>query len=162
MSDFVRTAYSRVGREKQLYSPETGARMVAGSVALNSDKTKVIMVQSSVSKRNWVLPKGGIEVDEPDFEHTARRETWEEAGVVGDIVKYLGVIKDSRPNSGTHKPSEFHFYEMNVTELAPEYPEKEKRARGWFSYEAAYRELELANRPELIEALKRSGIVKCS
>ncbi|AET38632.1 polyphosphatase DDP1 Ecym_3128 [Eremothecium cymbalariae DBVPG len=179
MSKFVRTAHSRVGRENQMYSALTGARLVAGCVALNEDKTKVIMIQSTTSGSRWVLPKGGVEADEPDFKDTAKRETWEEAGVIGDIVRYLGPIEDMRPpknwnedvsaftkaKSGSavlkHPPrSEFHFYEMKVSELAKDYPEKRKRDRQWFTYSEAKKQLELAHRPELLEALDRSGIVK--
>ncbi|AAS54756.1 AGR266Cp [Eremothecium gossypii ATCC 10895] len=170
MSQFVRTVHSRVGREKQRYSALTGARLVAGCVALNEDKTKVIMIQSLAQGSNgnkWVLPKGGVELDEPDFRDSARRETWEEAGVVGEIVRYLGVIEDMRPpknwsaGGAVHPPrSEFHFYEMRVQELADEYPEKHKRQRHWFTYSEAKTQLQLAKRPELLEALDRSAIVK--
>lgn len=170
MSKFVRKTYSRVGREKQMYSAETGARMVAGCVALNSDKTEVIMIQSTSSRKEWILPKGGIEMDEVDFRSTARRETWEESGVVGEIERYLGKIESTRPSKkceGAEEDNkkalnflEFYFYEMRVTELADEYPEKHKRRRKWFTYTQAKNELERGDRSELLEALKRSRIIK--
>ncbi|SCW01532.1 LAFE_0E01750g1_1 [Lachancea fermentati] len=179
MSEFVRTETAREGRQHQVYSPETGARLVAGCVCLNANKTEVLMIQSSAHKKKWVLPKGGVESDEADYKDTARRETWEEAGVEGEIVKSLGAIEDMRPPKdwnkdrkafeeatndsvvSKHPPrSEFHFYEMDVTSVVDEYPEKHKRNRKWFSYKDAKEELLKAKRPELLEALNRSSIIK--
>ena len=140
MSEFVKTLTSRVGRENQLYSTKTGARLVAGCIILDENREKVLMVQSSAHKKKWVLPKGGIESDELDFKSAARRETWEEAGATGDIVKYLGSIEDMRPpkdwnpnlqdfeaddDSKVNKwppRSEFHFYEMRNVKLESDYP----------------------------------------
>lgn len=179
MSNFQQTTVSRTGRENQMYSTKTGARLVAGCVCLNETKTQVIMIQSSAHKNKWVLPKGGVETDEPDFKDTAARETWEEAGVIGTIVDALGTIEDMRPPKdwnkdlksfenakndlevSKHPPrSEFHFYEMKVAQLAEEYPEKYKRNRKWFNYKEAKENLLKAKRPELLEALDRSSILK--
>ncbi|SCU81630.1 LAMI_0B07074g1_1 [Lachancea mirantina] len=179
MSDYVRSSTARIGRQNQVYSEVTGARLVAGCVCLSKDKTQVLMVQSSAHKQKWVLPKGGVENDENDFRITAMRETWEEAGAIGQIVKSLGSIEDMRPpkewnknlknfeqalsdsDVNKHPPrSEFHFYEMIVDTLAEEFPERHKRDRKWFSYEDCKRELLRAKRPELLEALDRSNIVR--
>lgn len=178
MSDFIKTDTSRVGRENQLYSSVTGARLVAGCIILDESRENVLMVQSSAHKKRWVLPKGGIESDEPDFESAARRETWEEAGATGDIVKALGSIEDMRPpkdwnpdlkafessNDETVNKwpprSEFHFFEMINVKLEDNYPEVKTRNRQWFSYEQAKENLTRAKRPELIEALNRSSIKK--
>ncbi|CAK7892030.1 diphosphoinositol polyphosphate phosphohydrolase Ddp1p [[Candida] anglica] len=164
---------SRVGRTNQRYNPETGSRMVAGCVCLNSTKDKVVMISSSVNPGKWVLPKGGIELDEgDDFVITAVRETWEEAGCEGPIVKKLPVVLDSRgmkapilkekdfdPEKVIPK-SEFHFYEMQVTELSSKWPEMDQRQRRWCTYSEAKHELLKAKRPELVSALDSSGIIK--
>lgn len=172
MPEFVKTTHSRVGRNNQSYSDVTGARLVAGCVILNDSKTKILMVQSSSHKCRWVLPKGGVEIDEIDYKDTAIRESWEEAGVIGKIVKYLGVIEDSRPSkrwipatSGDkiikHSPrSEFYFYELELTEICDEYPEKNKRLRRWFSYLEAKSQLEKSERYEFLEILEKSSIKK--
>lgn len=172
-----RSKVARVGRKNQVYSKITGARIVAGCVCLNEERNKVLMITSSASKEKWILPKGGVESDEPNYETAAQRETWEEAGCVGTIVKSLGVVEDMRPpkewnmnykgnedteNGDTiikHPPrSEFHFYELKVDQLFDEYPECYKRKRRYFLYEDAKRELIKAKRPELFEALNRSSI----
>ncbi|KAK6457914.1 Diadenosine and Diphosphoinositol polyphosphate Phosphohydrolase [Scheffersomyces xylosifermentans] len=163
---------SRVGRDNQRYNPETGARMVAGCICLDAAKEKLIMISSSSHPGRWVLPKGGIELDETDdFIVTAVRETWEEAGVEGKITQKLPVVLDSR---GTKAPvikgefdphvvvpkTEFHFYEMIVDELSTKWPESNKRDRRWCTYSEAKHELLLAKRPELIEALNHTNILK--
>lgn len=168
---------ARTGRENQVYSSATGARVVAGCVCLSKDKKHVLMISSAAKKERWIFPKGGVEKDEESFECSARRETWEEAGCVGDIVRELGTVEDMRPPKKwnknikafakseddiiQHPPrSEFHFYEMVVTELVESYPEEHKRDRKWFNYVDAKEQLILAKRPELLEALNRSSIIK--
>lgn len=194
---FDKSAAARVGRDNQVYAEETGARLVAGCVCLNEDRSKILMVQSSAHKKKWVLPKGGVEKDEyPYYNKTAIRETWEEAGCIGDIVKDLGIVQDMRPpkkwgnlekfnnhdnNSNNHNDikkvglaveekqakdvpipprSEFHFFQMIVKETPNIYPESHKRKRKWFDYSQCIEELTRAKRPELIECVERSDILK--
>ncbi|MTI47311.1 NUDIX hydrolase [Sporosalibacterium faouarense] len=47
---------------------------------------------------DWVLPKGKIEEDE-NFKEAALREVFEEGGVKGKIIKYLGKIHYSFRNN---------------------------------------------------------------
>ncbi|CCE82655.1 Piso0_002390 [Millerozyma farinosa CBS 7064] len=166
--------HSRVGRINQRYNPESGARMIAGCLCFNSDKTKVIMISSTAHPDKWVLPKGGIELDEgDDFVISAVRETWEEAGCEGKILQKLPVVYDKRGSKApVAKPhtefdpqdvvpkSEFHFYEMILEDLSQNWPEMDKRQRRWCTYSEAAHELTKANRPELVEALDSSSIVK--
>lgn len=163
---------SRVGRLNQRYNPDTGARMVAGCICLNETRDKVIMILSSAHKGKWVLPKGGIELDETDdFIVTAVRETWEEAGVEGKIVKKLPVVYDSRGQKApvitgefdplkTTPKTEFHFYELVVAQLSQTWPESDKRQRRWCTYSEAKHELLKAKRPELVAALTLSEIIR--
>lgn len=167
-----RSSESRVGRENQRYNPDTGSRMVAGCICLNQDKDKVIMILSQYHPDKWVLPKGGIELDEgDDFVVSAARETWEEAGCEGKVTEKLPVVFDSRgdkapiikgdfdPVQGVPK-SEFHFYEMIVDILHTEWPESSTRNRRWCTYSEAKHELLKANRPELVQVLNLSSIFK--
>lgn len=170
----VKTLESREGRANQRYNPDTGARMVAGCVCLETLKEKVVMVLSSAHKGQWVFPKGGIELDEgDDFVVSAVRETWEEAGCEGRIINKLPVVHDRR---GSKAPVlnqgqdfdpkkvvpklEFHFYEMLVESLSVEWPEAYKRERRWCTYAEAKHELTKANRPELVTVLEASSIIK--
>lgn len=122
----------------------------------------------------WVLPKGGIELDEgDDFVVTAVRETWEEAGCEGKISNKLPVVYDSRGEKAPVLPegkdfdpkvvipkTEFHFYEMIIDTLHSEWPETGTRNRRWCTYSEAKHELLKSKRPELVEALNLSNILK--
>lgn len=173
---FIPTQKSRMGRENQVYSIVTGARLVAGCVCLTPGHDRVLLLSSSADRNKWIIPKGGVENDEPDYKITAERETWEEAGCIGKITKSLGVIEDMRPpkdwntnfrnekhedNVITHPPrSEFHIYEMEIEKLEEIFPESDKRDRKLATYEEAKAELIRSKRPELLEALERSSIHK--
>ena len=182
MEDISQSKVSRIGRENQVYSERTGARLVAGCVCLNNDHTKVLMINSSADRNKWIIPKGGVESDEvvtdasgePDYTKTAIRETWEESGCIGDIVKKLGFVEDMRPPKEWNKDfrnevhtdnvvvnpprSEFHIYEMHMITLKDDFPEAKKRNRKLATFEEAKQDLIRAKRPELLEALTRSSI----
>ncbi|ODV58539.1 polyphosphatase DDP1, partial [Ascoidea rubescens DSM 1968] len=182
---------AREGRENQYFNPATGARVVAGSIPLSSDLEKVLLITSTSSKSKWILPKGGVEKDELtvsdaenlDFSLSAKRETWEEAGVEGLIVKKLGVFHDKRDEKILKKMdqlslnrhsnnlddllkqnviprTEYHLYEISVDILESKYPESHKRERKWCDYKTAKYELLKSRRLELLEALNHSRIVK--
>ncbi len=177
-ASFLKTTKSREGRSTQVYNKKTYARLVAGCLVFNQTFEKVLMISSSKHKDKWIFPKGGIEYDEKnDFRKTARRETWEEAGVTGQIIKRLPTVEDHRfmKSKAVNKTfkgvdltvdgdkiprSEFHFYEMQVLELSQVWPECKKRQRKWCTYEEAKHELIRAKRPELLEALNFSKIAK--
>ncbi|KAK9483448.1 NUDIX hydrolase domain-like protein [Lipomyces starkeyi] len=163
----ARSMVAREGREMQRYAP-SGARLVAGVVALSPDKTKVLLVSSTARQDKFVLPKGGFETDEPMPEDAAMREAWEEGGIIGRISKPLGVIDDPRPpkifvadvaGGGIVPPrAEYYFFEMEIEKELDKWPESERRIRKWATYKEAMSGL--INRPELIEALNRSSIIK--
>lgn len=67
---------ARSGREKQRYDGDT--RLVAGCLPVMPDG-RVLLI-GSVTRTDWVLPKGGWEDDETSVE-AAVREAYEEAGV---------------------------------------------------------------------------------
>ncbi|CCH61379.1 hypothetical protein TBLA_0E03250 [Henningerozyma blattae CBS 6284] len=179
MSDqFKRSVTSRTGRKNQVYTQE-GARIVSGCVCLTKDHKQVLLISSSKHKDRWIIPKGGVENDEKnDFSLTAKRETWEEAGCTGEIIKKLDIIEDMRPSNEwanitkeefsntqgtilTKIPkTEYHFYELEINELINEYPESKQRNRRLVNFHEAHKELKNANRPELLRALEISSIDK--
>lgn len=131
---------------------------MAGVVPLSRDKTKVLLIQSSGGK-NWVLPKGGWELDEATADQAAKREAWEEGGIICQIERDLKMIPDLRPASAlsTSAPkASYQFFEATVTEERTNWPEKHKRTRQWYTFSQAAQLL--APRPELLEALKRSSL----
>ena len=110
------------------------------------------------------MPKGGWELDEPTQEDAACREAWEEAGIVCKIETDLGEIEEQRTESqikknGAHAPRAcYRFYEVKVMEEKDSWPESHKRNRQWMSYATAKDCLK--DRPELLEALERSSIMR--
>ncbi|KAH8153929.1 uncharacterized protein LAJ45_01696 [Morchella importuna] len=150
---------ARVGRVKQRYAPD-GSRLVAGVVAVSSDKKKVLVVESTNRKNHWVLPKGGYETDEANPEDAATREAWEEAGITGKVTKSLGEIKDPRPVVPEKRVqrSLYYFFEFKVEKEESEWPEMHKRRRTWLTYEEATKCFKVMGRPELQEAVDRSSV----
>jgi diphosphoinositol-polyphosphate diphosphatase len=150
---------------RQLGYGPAGERLVAGVVALSEDKYYVLLVQSN-SGRSWVLPKGGWETDEATAEEAACREAWEEAGARCTVAYDLGVVIDSRKLNGKDKDKEgnskvkalYHWFEVMVDKLESTWPEVNKRNRTWMTFAQA--EQAMADRPELLEALRRSTITR--
>ena len=137
-----------------------GERLVAGVVPISSDRTQVLLIQSS-NRKGWVLPKGGWETDEGTQEEAACREAWEEAGIECKIDKDLGEIAEKRSESQIRKNpfaprATYRFYAVKVKEEKETWPESHKRTRQWMSYAEAKECLK--ERPELLEALERSDI----
>ncbi|GAM84448.1 hypothetical protein ANO11243_024440 [Dothideomycetidae sp. 11243] len=154
-----RSMEARVGRDNQRYGLQ-GERLVAGIVPLAADRKLVLMIQST-RHNGWVLPKGGWETDEPTQEEAAKREAWEEAGVIVNIDRNLGAIIEKRsPEKFTSEAPKatYQFFEATVEEEKAEWPEMHKRRRKWMPYTEAV--VLLKDRPELLEALERSGIDK--
>ncbi|KAI9836906.1 MAG: hypothetical protein M1819_001071 [Sarea resinae] len=155
----IRSMEARTGRKNQRYGI-TGERLVAGVVPLSPDKTKVLCIQST-RRGGWVLPKGGWETDELAHE-AACREAWEEAGVVCQVERALGLpIPERRPPhqvTPEAPKASYQFFEVSVLQEHQDWPERSKRGRRWMGYFEA--RSALAGRPELLEALERSNIVK--
>ncbi|KAE9973249.1 hypothetical protein BLS_003683 [Venturia inaequalis] len=146
---------SRTGREKQRYGAQ-GERLVAGLVPLSQDNYYVLLIQST-SRSNWVLPKGGWETDEATAQEAAQREAWEEAGIVCTVKYDLGVITETRKDTQltTQAPkASYHFFEGTVDRQEAQWPEMHKRTRTWMTFAQA--EAALKERPELLDALRRS------
>ena len=125
---------------------------------LSNDKSKVMLIQSS-SRNGWVLPKGGWELDEPTASVAACREAWEEGGILCRVEMDLGSIADLRTSNALSKSApkaSYQFFEVTVTEEKANWPEKHKRTRAWYTFAQAAQLL--AQRPELLEALKRSSL----
>ena len=89
----------------------------------------------------------------------AKREAWEEAGILCNIDYDLGQVTETRSAKQISKNAPkalYQFFEVTVTKEETEWPEKKKRNRKWFTYAEAWEELK--HRPELAEALRRSTL----
>jgi len=156
---------ARVGRVKQRYGPD-GSRLVAGVVAVSVDRRKVLVVESTNRQNHWVLPKGGYETDEARPEDAAAREAWEEAGITGRVTRALGEIRDPRPANAVvpakagQTRTLYYFFEFHVEREEDRWPEMHKRKRRWLTYQEASVCFQSMNRPELMEAINRSSVLR--
>ncbi|KAK9767145.1 hypothetical protein K7432_003268 [Basidiobolus ranarum] len=142
-------ATARTGRDKQIYD-ENGARVVTGCVPIDVNNKRILLISSRKHPSRWILPKGGWESDE-DQETSAMRECWEEAGVKGSIVGFLGVWCETQKKT----PCSFRFFEMHVQSLEENWPESNERRRKWATYEEA---LDLVPRQCMKEAVRRCSL----
>lgn len=75
---------------------------------------------------DWVLPKGRLEENESS-EEAAIREVYEEAGVMGEIKKYIGYLKYTYVHgNGQRVNKTVHYYLMTSKETVGATPQKEE------------------------------------
>ncbi len=96
------------------------------------DGPEVLLV-TTLNTRRWILPKGWP-MKGRTLAGAARREAWEEAGVIGRVSEspvgyyiYQKVLKRGLPI-----PCRVEVFRIDVDGLDREYPEKGKRRRRWF------------------------------
>ncbi|ORZ23289.1 NUDIX hydrolase domain-like protein [Absidia repens] len=145
---------ARTGRDNQTYD-DKHARQVAGCLPIDVKNQRVLLVQSSKHDHVWVMPKGGWENDET-VEQAAARETYEEAGVCGNIVGLIGDYMDY-DKFGFPK-THFWFFEMHVQEVLDSWPEM--RQRRWFSLDEAMHMLRF--KPIMQRVLQQSSFAQSS
>jgi 8-oxo-dGTP pyrophosphatase MutT (NUDIX family) len=108
-------------------------RIVEQAAAIPILEGKVCLITSRSGKR-WILPKGCIETGDSAAE-TATREAWEEAGVQG-IVHTEPVASYVYEKYGQlHRVAVFL---LDVTHVAPRWPEAHWRQRRWLPVEEAH------------------------
>ena len=99
---------------------------------LKSEEVEILFVTSMTRKR-WVCPKGGVKKGENLLE-ACHREVFEEAGVKGDIhsnfpIKAMIESKIDGEDKVISHP--VIFYPLEVSIVYTEWPEKNKRNRRW-------------------------------
>lgn len=105
-------------------------RLRAGCVCYRNDASNsILLVQSLKTPETWCLPGGGIESGESAL-LSAKRELFEEAGILANISECIGVFKNgSRVTL---------MFEATMTDCLQEWPEKKDRKRGWFEAQDVY------------------------
>ncbi|KAL7286756.1 hypothetical protein TKK_0018901 [Trichogramma kaykai] len=106
-----------------------GYRLRAACICVKNDlEDEVLLVTSSRRPENWIVPGGGVEPKEKPAE-TALREVHEEAGVLGQLGRCLGVFENDEHKHKTQ------VWVMRVTEELPEWEDSRSigRRRKWFS-----------------------------
>lgn len=102
-------------------------------------------------ERVWCLPKGGVEPNE-SFEETARREVWEETGLLGEVEEKLGVIHywyyGRQERVRYHKS--VHFYLLRYRQGQVEDHDREAEEVRWFPIGAALKTLTYDNERSIL------------
>ncbi|RUM30769.1 MAG: NUDIX hydrolase [Aquifex sp.] len=121
----------------------------AGGVLFKNGKVLLIKTPSDV----WSFPKGNIERGEKP-EETAVREVWEETGVRGKIVDYIGEIHYWYTLKGERVFKTVKYYLMKYEEGVPK-PSWEVKDAKFFPIEEAKKLLKYRGDREIYEkALK--------
>ncbi|OAX42170.1 hypothetical protein K503DRAFT_847949 [Rhizopogon vinicolor AM-OR11-026] len=123
-------------------------RIVCCAIPLASASGKVLVVTSRKRQDLWVLPKGGWELSDGTLERAASREALEEAGVRGNITRYVTTINSPSTT--------YHFYELEVTTLDKDWLESRERKREWVDYAEALKRVAWKN--ELAQGLSLSTL----
>lgn len=109
-----------------------------------------VLLITSIRKKNWIVPKGFIEFNLSAFE-SAKKEAYEEAGVVGENETIeLGSFELKKKNG----ISLIKVFTMEVSEELDDYPEKNLRKRKWFSYKDALEKIDVPEIKNFIVKLK--------
>lgn len=103
-------------------------RKSSGCVVFNVHEGKVeILLVSSSNGKEWVFPKGGVEMELTE-RASAAKEVYEEAGVLGDVGRKLGDYRYIKNN----QIQDVTMFAMKYTGEADDWPEEHKRERRWF------------------------------
>jgi 8-oxo-dGTP pyrophosphatase MutT (NUDIX family) len=109
-----------------------------------------LLLITSIKKQRWIFPKGFIEFNLSAFE-SAKKEAYEEAGVVGENETVeLGSFDLKKKNQTSH----VKIFSMEVTKELKDYPEKNLRKRKWFSVEDALGNIENSDIKNFVHKLE--------
>jgi 8-oxo-dGTP pyrophosphatase MutT (NUDIX family) len=117
---------------------------------ITNGELEFLMV-TSMKKRKWIFPKGYIEFNLSAFE-SAKKEAYEEAGVVGENETVeLGSFLLKKKN----ETALLKVFSMEVTKELKDYPEKNLRKRKWFSLDEINKEIQNQDLKNFINKLKQ-------
>ncbi|WP_342869051.1 NUDIX hydrolase [Hoeflea sp. AS60] len=109
-------------------------RQSAAAVFRGSGDTRELLLVTSRDTGRWIVPKGWIE-DGEDGAEAALRETWEEAGLIGEILpggpvgQYRYIKQRARRGDAI---CDVDVYLLKLLEERDQWPEKDQRRRKWF------------------------------
>ena len=119
----------------------------AAPVRIVDGRIEVLLV-TSLSGR-WILPKGIVEQDMTPSQ-SAAKEAWEEAGVQGKMdVRNLGKFETSKWDG----VCSVEVFRMDVTKIADQWPESDKRERKWFALADAIKEVHPDGAAEILQKI---------
>ncbi|MFZ2323189.1 MAG: NUDIX hydrolase [Ignavibacteriaceae bacterium] len=116
---------------------------------LNEGELDVLII-TSIRKKKWIFPKGFIEFNFSPFE-SAKKEAYEEAGVIGENETVELGSFESKKKNGT---SLIRVFSMEVTKELKDYPEKNLRKRKWVNLNEAFEKITLPELKQFLIKLK--------
>ena len=126
-------------------SPDERTVLESGVLAFRREGNgdPLILLISRKRSKKWGIPKGKVEPT-LTFPETAAKEAFEEAGVLGYISPSSVGMFRARKRTGSPQvlqTIEVWVYLLEVTEMAPDWPEREKREIRWVPCDVAARQL---------------------
>ena len=109
-------------------------RQSAAMIFRGSGENRELLLITSRDTGRWIVPKGWIE-DEEDGADAAIRETWEEAGLIGEVQpggpigRYRYIKQRTRRRDAL---CDVEVYLLKLLEEREQWPEREERRRKWF------------------------------
>lgn len=109
-----------------------------------------LLLITSIKKQKWIFPKGFIEFNLSAFE-SAKKEAYEEAGVIGENETVeLGSFDLKKKTRTSH----VKIFSMEVTKELKDYPEKNLRKRKWFNINDALENIENSDIKNFVQKLE--------
>jgi len=123
----------------------------AGGIVVRKERDGlwVLLVRAKRDPTLWIFPKGHIEHGE-NAADAALRETREEAGIVGDLVKPIG--EPVHFDNGRYEVSVQYFLIRPVKE----FDETDGRAKKWFPFDKAMDAVIYEETRELLRIVAKS------
>ena len=123
---------------------------------LSAGSRPQFMLITSRETRRWVIPKGWPKKGTSP-RHSAAREAFEEAGVVGAVAKRtIGSFSyEKRMRNGGVVVCEVRVFPLEVTRQNKQWPEKQERVAKWLSASQAVEKVKEPMLGEIILRLAR-------
>ncbi|KAF3942369.1 hypothetical protein ABW19_dt0201169 [Dactylella cylindrospora] len=147
------------GRNLRYRYNSDGSRYVTGAVVLSPDKHRVLVLRSNdeSKKIRYQLPSGFLELNDQNMEASALRECWQNAGIVGRILRAIEPAPAEEPDE--NGLADWHsYFEIEVEKEKDRWPKHQIWHRRWLNYREA--RVFLSSQPDSIRALERSTIFK--
>eukprot|EP00096_Caligus_rogercresseyi_P009703 TRINITY_DN3342_c0_g1_i1.p1 TRINITY_DN3342_c0_g1~~TRINITY_DN3342_c0_g1_i1.p1 ORF type:complete len:202 (+),score=70.74 TRINITY_DN3342_c0_g1_i1:145-750(+) len=151
-SSLPMTNKKKIKLEAERIYDSDGYWLRAACVCVRADSEgEVLLVSSSGRPESWIIPGGKMKASEAP-EASAVREAMEEAGVVGDLGRFLGSFDNPERKHRTK------VFVLRVTALLEEFEDKDSRRRSWFPIDDAIQLLHpyKPNHCKYLNALKQT------
>jgi 8-oxo-dGTP pyrophosphatase MutT (NUDIX family) len=118
-----------------------------------SGRSHEVMLVTSRETRRWIIPKGWPQKGKAPH-HSAAREAYEEAGVVGAVGRRSvgSFAYEKRFENGRAVVCEVHVFPLKVKRQRKQWPERRQREVKWVSAKEA---AETVQEPKLSAIIRR-------